>query len=62
VVHDLNVAIEREFREAGIEFALPQQDIHVRSIDVPLPMLQPPEAAGRRLRWPAPKPPTAKVA
>ncbi len=60
VIHDLHVAVEREFREAGIEFALPQQDVHVRSIDVPLTMFQPaPPAAGSRLRWPAPKAPAA---
>ncbi len=32
VVHDLHIAIDREFRLAGIEIAFPQQDIHVRSI------------------------------
>lgn len=32
VVHELNVAIEREFREAGLEIAFPQQDLHIRSL------------------------------
>ncbi len=32
VLHELNVAIERSFREAGIEIAFPQQDIHIRSL------------------------------
>ena len=28
---DLNFAIERKFREAGIEIAFPQRDLHIRS-------------------------------
>lgn len=32
VLNDLNTAIDREFRAAGIEIAFPQQDIHIRSI------------------------------
>ena len=65
VIHELHMAIDREFREAGIEIAFPQQDVHVRSIDLPLPMFQPaPEPAGSRLRWPGVKTPAdaAKVA
>ena len=36
--HELRKAIDREFREAKIEIAFPQRDIHIRSIqsDVPL--------------------------
>ena len=30
--HDLNRAIDEAFREAGIEIAFPQRDIHVRSV------------------------------
>ena len=30
--HDLNMAIDGAFREAGIEIAFPQRDIHVRSV------------------------------
>ena len=41
MIHELHMAIDREFREAGIEIAFPQQDVHVRSIDLPLPILQP---------------------
>ncbi|MEN6457374.1 MAG: mechanosensitive ion channel domain-containing protein [Thermoguttaceae bacterium] len=53
VIHDLHVGIDRAFRDSGIEFALPQQDIHVRSIDVPLPTLQPnARAAADCLRMP----------
>ena len=48
VIHELHMAIDREFREAGIEIAFPQQDVHVRSIDLPLPIFQ--SAAGRRRR------------
>jgi potassium efflux system protein len=29
--HEINTAIERAFREAGIEIAFPQRDIHIRS-------------------------------
>jgi small-conductance mechanosensitive channel len=28
---DLNFAIEKKFREAGIEIAFPQRDLHIRS-------------------------------
>ena len=31
VIHELHMAIDREFRAAGIEIAFPQQDVHVRS-------------------------------
>ncbi len=33
VVHQLHMAVDDEFRKAGIEIAFPQQDIHVRSIE-----------------------------
>jgi potassium efflux system protein len=36
VIHDLHSAIDREFRQAKIEIAFPQQDLHLRSIDGPL--------------------------
>jgi potassium-dependent mechanosensitive channel len=32
VWHEINCAIDRTFREAGIEIAFPQRDIHIRSI------------------------------
>jgi len=32
VRHALNLAIDRAFREAAIEIAFPQRDIHVRSL------------------------------
>lgn len=38
VKHALHMAIDREFRQAGIEIAFPQRDIHVRSIHAPLPV------------------------
>jgi potassium efflux system protein len=31
VVHDLHAAVDKKFREAGIEIAFPQRDIHIRS-------------------------------
>jgi potassium-dependent mechanosensitive channel len=37
VIHELHMAIDREFRAAGIEIAFPQQDVHVRSIEWPEP-------------------------
>ena len=37
--HDLNTRIDQLFREAGIEMAFPQRDVHVRSIDAALGML-----------------------
>ena len=36
VIHELHSEIDREFRKADIEIAFPQQDLHVRSMDVPL--------------------------
>ena len=33
VVHELNSAIEREFTAAGLEFAFPQRDLNIRSIE-----------------------------
>ncbi|MGA2796903.1 MAG: mechanosensitive ion channel domain-containing protein [Thermoguttaceae bacterium] len=44
VVHELHMAIDRAFRENGIEIAFPQQDIHVRTVDLNLTQLAP--AAG----------------
>lgn len=31
--HELHVNIDNAFREAGIEIAFPQQDLHIRSVD-----------------------------
>ncbi len=36
--HELNRAIDREFRKAGLEMAFPQRDIHIRSIQAALPI------------------------
>ncbi len=38
--HALCVAIDQAFREAGIEIALPQRDLHIRSIDQALSVEQ----------------------
>jgi potassium efflux system protein len=45
VIHELHMAIDRAFREAGIEIAFPQQDVHVRSIDLGLAVLRQAAAA-----------------
>jgi potassium efflux system protein len=45
--HDINIAIDDRFREAGIEIAFPQQDVHVRSVDLDIPL---------HLKQPAPLP------
>ena len=44
------MAIDRAFREAGIEMPYPQYDVHVRTFDVPQDGLQP-KAAGTKLPW-----------
>ncbi len=36
--HDINVTIDDRFREAGIEIAFPQRDIHIRSADLDIPL------------------------
>jgi len=36
--HDINVAIDDKFRESGIEIAFPQRDLHVRSVDLDIPL------------------------
>lgn len=38
VIHALHENIMRAFREAGIEIAFPQRDLHVRSIEATLPV------------------------
>jgi potassium efflux system protein len=38
VRHELHMAVDREFRKAGIEIAFPQRDIHVKSIQTALPV------------------------
>ncbi|HQN32574.1 MAG TPA: mechanosensitive ion channel [Sedimentisphaerales bacterium] len=45
VWHDINFAIDDAFRAAGIEIALPQQDVHIRTIDREVPIrVEPPPA------------------
>jgi small-conductance mechanosensitive channel len=34
----LNMAVDKAFREAGIEIAFPQRDIHVRSVEDTFPI------------------------
>ncbi len=37
-IHDLHCAIYREFKQAGIELAYPQRDLHIRSVDAVFPI------------------------
>jgi len=46
VRHELHTAIDQAFREAGIEIAFPQQDIHIRSAPEDLRAVQPGPGAG----------------
>jgi len=32
ILHELHMAIDRAFREEGIEIAFPQRDVHVRTV------------------------------
>jgi len=41
--NELHTAVARTFREAGIEIAFPQRDIHVRSIHQAFPIVEKPE-------------------
>ena len=52
VIHELHMAIDREFRAAGIEIAFPQHDVHVRSIDLPLPHAPAGASAAQASAWP----------
>ncbi len=51
VIHELHMAIDREFREAGIEMPYPTHNIHLRSIDVPQAAF-PPGIADLAASWP----------
>ncbi|MCF7975301.1 MAG: mechanosensitive ion channel [Phycisphaerae bacterium] len=35
--HRINMAIDQAFRQANVEIAFPQRDLHLRSSDIPLP-------------------------
>jgi potassium efflux system protein len=47
VLHDLNTAIDRSFRDAKIEIAFPQQDLHIRSLPAGLAVQTIPPPAER---------------
>jgi potassium efflux system protein len=38
--HELHLAIDKAFRESGIEIAFPQCDLHIRSVDAMFPFQQ----------------------
>lgn len=52
VRHQLHKAIDREFRQAGIEIAFPQRDVHMRSIRQALPIAREPEGRTNAERLP----------
>ena len=62
VIHELHMAIDREFRRTGIDFALPQQEVRLRSIDVPLPLLPLTGGPDRLARPIGQSPPAEKAA
>jgi potassium efflux system protein len=39
VTHDLHMAVDREFRKAKIAISFPQRDLHLRSVDKPIPIM-----------------------
>ena len=41
IMSDLHEMIDREFKQAGIEIAFPQQDLHIRSMPDHLEQLEP---------------------
>jgi potassium efflux system protein len=45
VSSEIHQEIDRRFREAKIEIAFPQQDLHLRSVDQSI-ILRPPETTG----------------
>jgi potassium efflux system protein len=48
VRHDLNMAVERAFREAGIEIPFPQRDVHIRTAPSDGPAKLSPRERGAR--------------
>jgi potassium efflux system protein len=38
VWHNINFAVDQEFRKAGIEIAFPQRDVHIRSVNKSMPI------------------------
>lgn len=45
VIHDLHTAIDKSFREASIEIAFPQRDLHIRSVPSGLGIASSPPAS-----------------
>jgi len=60
VIHELHMAIDRGFRDSGIEIAFPQQDVHVRSIDLDPNLLQQAAAAMQSSPQPAAQSPRVR--
>lgn len=50
VLHEMNTSIDSAFREANLEIAFPQQDIHIRSIESVLPAVVGGQPAGAAQR------------
>jgi len=51
-IHELHMAIDQAFRKASIEMPFPQQDVHVRSVDLPSSLPEQPVGAGVNRPWP----------
>jgi potassium efflux system protein len=48
VIHELHTRVAREFREAGIDIAFPQRDLHIRTVEgltLPVPAVAVPAAS-----------------
>jgi potassium efflux system protein len=54
--HELHMAIDQAFREAGIVIAFPQRDIHVRTISDELPIRQHPPGTEDKRTIPSSEP------
>src|SRR4029079_11493725 len=52
---DLNFAIEKKFREAGIEIPFPQRDLHIRSGSLPITSGSPKSKTGETFNVSIPK-------
>ncbi|MDZ7617463.1 MAG: mechanosensitive ion channel, partial [Patescibacteria group bacterium] len=63
VIHDLHMSVDRKFRQAGVEIAFPQRDIHVRSLGSAISLFdREPTAGESAVGRDGPKPPEGATA